>query len=137
MRSSKQIKISNLLRMAELCSSDETERKQVYMNELDKLLFNDVDTEHFNEVYICEEKYKHLIDFFEQYKRIMHNHSSSENYDLYVRYCLNLNIEPLAKLPFSKVMIAHFPIRSVTDHEGVGETRKTIRKWVVYEESDE
>lgn len=135
-RSSKQIRISNLLRMAELCSSDDVERKAIYMNELDKLMFEDGDVEKVNEIYVCEKKYNHLIDFFKEYKHMIHNHSSSDNYDLYVRYCLNLNIEPLAKLPFAKVMVAHFPIRSVNDHKGVGEMRKTYKKWLVCEEDE-
>ena len=133
MKSSKQIRINNLLRMAELCTSDDVERKAMYMDELDKLMFEDTVNEEVKGVYVCEEKYKHLVDFFAEFKPMLHNHASSDNYDLYVRYCLNLSIEPLSKLTFARVMAAHFPIRIVNDHKVVDGVRKTYKKWVVYE----
>ena len=133
MRSSKQIRINNLIRMAELCTSDDVERKAMYMDELDKLMFEDTVNEAVRGVYVSDEKYNHLVDFFAEFKPMLHNHASSDNYDLYVRYCLNLSIEPLSKLTFARIMTAYFPIRVVNDHKAVKGVRKTYKKWVICE----
>lgn len=130
MRSQKQIRISNLLRMAELCTPEEAERKSIYMNELDRLMFDDSSMLEVN-VTISNPRYEHLVEFYNKYKNLMHNHTPETNYGFYLKYCIDSKIDPLAKLPFCKAMIYHFPFRSVHDHVGAGESRKTINKWLL------
>lgn len=129
MRGWKEKRISTLLRMAELCTSDQEERKNIYMDEVDKLLFGDVGE--MIPVRIEDEKYKHLETFYERHMEEMNGTTSRNAYALYIQYCQCEQLNALSFLPFCKAMLSHFPIKCVVTHSGKGKERVCFRKWVL------
>jgi len=134
MRGWKEKRISTLLRMAELCSSDQEERKNRYLNEADKLMFGDVDDVMEQRFVIEDGKYKHLENFYKKYRDRLNWETGRNNYKLYIAYCKSVGETPLKFRSFCKAMTDRFPFKSVVTHDGCGYERVCVRKWVITEE---
>lgn len=126
-KSRNETKINQLLRLAELCDSDDTERKKKYMDMAESLLFATSENlpEHDSSNGYVRECDKHLIPFYKEYKGILLNVDCNLNYDLYLKYCTEKNIAPLPFLVFCMQMCRIFNLKSKAVRQGT----KVIRTW--------
>lgn len=131
MRSKNEVKINQLLRLAELCDSSQIEQKRRYMELAENLILEDSESgDAQTETYLCKDS-QHLIDFYNQYKSVLIGGSSNSNYQLYLEFCKENEISPFARLPFSQRMCNYFPLKSVVKRIN---KNRTVKVWISTED---
>lgn len=130
MKSRNEIKINQLLRLAELCDNSQAEQKQRYMELAETLIFSGSKCGDDSKTYL-DNTLQHLNDFYSQYKSVLIGGSSSANYQLYLDFCKENKIPPLEKLPFSQRMCNYFPLKSVVKRIN---KNRTIKVWISTED---
>lgn len=88
MKSAKECKINQLLRLAELCDTTQAEKRKYYMELVESLILdNETLFDFTSEKHFVPPEYKHLIEFYEQYKDLLIGNSSESNYQHYLAFC--------------------------------------------------
>lgn len=130
MKSAKECKINQLLRLAELCDTTQAEKRKYYMELVESLILdNETLFDFTSEKHFVPPEYKHLIEFYEQYKDLLIGNSSESNYQHYLAFCGEKNIKPLERLPFSQRMCNYFPLKTAVKRN----KNVILRIWVVRE----
>lgn len=128
LKSANESKINQLLRLAELCDSTQTDKRKYYMELAESLLLSDEATfEIVNEKYLLPPDCEHLSDFYNQYKDALVGNTNTSNYQHYVDFCEKNHIKPFEKLPFSIRMCKYFPLKAITKKDL---NHKTVRVWI-------
>lgn len=127
MKSKNEVKINQLLRLAELCDSSQADKKQRYMEMAERLIFGNAETSETpdSEFFVSRDS-EHLIDFYNQYKDVLIGGTSSANYKLYLEFCKENRITPFEKLPFSQRMCRYFPLKAITKRIG----KNIVKIWI-------
>lgn len=96
--SKREKRVQHLLRLAELCSTDEDERRLRYMDEVEKIMFADTEDISILTNEELQEKRHPSIYYFNEYinKKDFNFEKVGvrEIYNLYLNYCLNVNEKP-------------------------------------------
>lgn len=112
MRSNQQWRVQQLIRMAELCDSDEKVRKRMYMDEAERLLFGQGEDENQDTLTlqeIAQERYPNILTFWEYCKKEnleVLDVAVSEVYENYVGFCSVRGFKAMHKNPFGKAFKA-------------------------------
>lgn len=122
MKSNNDIRINQLLRLAELCDSEQKEKRNYYMNLAEELILgtaSDYENSDTNNCDYVPDENKHLFNFYESNKDFIDAGNTSANiYELYLKFCADCGSEPLNRLSFSKNMCNYFSIKTMNKRIG-------------------
>lgn len=126
-RTSKEYKIQCYLRLAELCSSDEDEKRLFYMSKAEELLLDKVCVEktEYQDLKFFENS---ITDFCKQHENFLYERVG-DVYDKYKEFCLSNGIQrPFSKIEFSRQICKMLNLESKQKKIGGKNQRIYIRK---------
>lgn len=109
MRSNKQWKVQQLLRLAELCDAEQADKRRMYMDMAEDLLFGNVSDaeptltleEMNHERYPSVSRY---IEYCEDTNHEIEGSPVADEYERYLKLCSAENLRPEGKVLFSKAV---------------------------------
>lgn len=129
----KEVKINQLLRLAELCSPEQEDRKNYYMDLIEQLLIDDVEgvIEEDTKTVLIPDEYTHLKKFYDEYENKIIDNLTSNIYVMYLEFCRNNKVKkPLSKQILGRRMCMYFDLCSDITHIYTEEGKyKTVRIW--------